>query len=152
MARRYDDAIAEYEKAVAIDGTRASAYAWLGHCYRGKGMFRKAIATYQMAIRLGDRSPSLRIFLGSAYAKAGDQRRARAILEELRTGGSYVAPGELAALYTSLGQRERAFALLEEAYALHDEQLQYLMVEPDFDPLRDDPRYGILLQRVGLRN
>ena len=152
LARRYDDAIAEYEKAVAIDSTQAWPYAWLGHSYRGKGMFRKAIAMYQMAIRLGDRSPSLRIFLGSAYAKAGDRRRAQAILEELRTGGSYVAPGELAALYTSLGQRERAFALLEEAYALHDEQLQYLIVEPDFDPLRADPRYGVLLKRVGLRN
>jgi len=152
LARRYDDAIAEYEKAVAIDSTQAWPYAWLGHSYRGKGMFRKAIAMYQMAIRLGDRSPSLRIFLGSAYAKAGDRRRAQAILEELRAGGSYVAPGELAALYTSLGQRERAFALLEEAYALHDEQLQYLIVEPDFDPLRADPRYGVLLKRVGLRN
>jgi hypothetical protein len=107
---------------------------------------------FKEAIRRGDHSPSLRIFLGSAYAQAGDRRRAQAILEELRTGGSYVAPGDLAALYTSLGQRERAFALLEEAYALHDEQLQYLIVEPAFDPLRDDPRYGVLLERVGLRH
>ena len=152
LARRYDDAIAEYEKAIAIDSTQAWPYAWLGHCYSGKGMFRKAIAMFEVAIRLGDRSPSLRIFLGSAHAQAGDRRRAQAILQELRTSGSYVAPGELAALYTSLGQRERAFALLEEAYALHDEQLQYLIVEPAFDPLRNDPRYGVLLERVGLRN
>jgi DNA-binding winged helix-turn-helix (wHTH) protein/TolB-like protein/Tfp pilus assembly protein PilF len=151
-ARRYDDAIAEYEKAVSIDNTQAWAYAFLGHSYKGKGMFRKAIAMYQVAIRLGERSPSLRIFLGAAYAQAGDHRRAQAILEELRTGGRYVAPGELAVLYTSLGQRERAFALLEEAYAVHDPQLQYLIIEPGFDPLRDDPRYGALLERVGLRN
>ena len=74
------------------------------------------------------------------------------ILEELRTGGSYVAPGELAALYTALGRRERAFALLEEAYARHDPQLQYLIIEPGFESLRGDPRYGVLLERVGLRN
>ena len=151
-ARRYDDAIAVYEKAVAIDSTQPGAYAFLGHAYRGKGMYRKAIAMYQVAIRLGDRSPSLRIFLGAAYAQAGDRRRAHAILEELRTGEAYVAPGELAALYTALGQRERAFAMLEDAYALHDPQLQYLIIEPGFDPLRDDPRYGGLLDRVGLRN
>jgi hypothetical protein len=58
----------------------------------------------------------------------------------------------LAALYASLGERERAFALLGEAYALRDRQLQYLVIEPDFDPLRDDPRYAVLLDRVGLRN
>ena len=151
-ARQYDNAIAEYEKAVAIDNTQAWAYALLGDSYRGKGTFRKAIDMYQAAIRLGDTNPGLRIMLGAAYAQAGDHRRAQAILEELRTGGRYVAPGELAVLYTALGQRERAFALLEEAYAIHDPQLQFLIIEPGFDPLRDDPRYDVLLERVGLRN
>jgi tetratricopeptide (TPR) repeat protein len=149
-ARRYDEAIAEYEKAVAIDNTQAWAYSFLGHSYRGKGRYREAIAMYEAAFRLGDRSPSLRISLGAAHSQAGDRPRARAILRELQTGD--VAPGELAALYASLGERERAFALLDQAFATHDPKLQHLIVEPGFDPLRGDPRYGVLLRRVGLPN
>ena len=149
-ARRYDEAIAEYEKVIAIDGGQIWGHAFLGHSYRGRAMFREAIAAYQEAIRLGDSGPSLQIALGSAYAHAGDQHRARAILESLVKPEGHVAPGELAVLYISLGERERAFALLDEAHALHDLQLQYLHVEPEFALLRNDPRYAALLERIGL--
>jgi hypothetical protein len=53
-------------------------------------------------------------------------------------------------LYTALGEREQAFALLETAYRAHDLQLQYLGVAPEFDPLRSDLRFQDLMRRVGL--
>ena len=46
------------------------------------------------------------------------------------------SPAELAILLTALGEREQAFASLEDAYRARDIQLQYLGVEPGFDPLR----------------
>ena len=61
-----------------------------------------------------------------------------------------VSPAELAALYTTLGEDDRAFASLEKAYAAHDVQLQYLRVDPMLDGLRPDPRFQDLLRRVGL--
>jgi hypothetical protein len=92
----------------------------------------------------------VRISLGAAYARAGDRDRARAILEQLETGRRYVSPGELAILYAALGERERAIASLERAYAEHDLQLQYIGADPAFDGLRNDPRFADLLRRVGL--
>ena len=59
-------------------------------------------------------------------------------------------PKRLACLYIDLGEREKAFASLEKAYAAHDLQLQYLGTEPDLDPLRSDPRFADLMRRVGL--
>jgi len=109
----------------------------------------EAIAAYQRAIELGG-EPGYRIYLGVAYAMAGERGRAQAILKQLETGGSYASPGELAIFYVALGEREQAFASLERAYAARDAQLQFLRVEPAFDPLRSDPRFQDLMRRVGL--
>lgn len=53
-------------------------------------------------------------------------------------------------LYAALGEREEAFASLEKAYLAHDQQLQYLGIDPALDTLRSDARFKDLMRRVGL--
>jgi hypothetical protein len=72
------------------------------------------------------------------------------MLTQLQTSKEYVSPGELAILYTALGEQEQAFSSLEKAYAAHDPQLEFLGVSPAYDPLRSDPRFQDLLRRLGL--
>ena len=114
-------------------------------------MWREAIAAYEKAIKLGLDTPSTRIYLGAAYARAGDRKRAQEILTQLENGHESVSPAELAILYGNLGELDRAFSELEKAYAAHDLQLQYLKVSVGFEPLRSDPRFQDLLQRIGLK-
>ncbi|MDQ3648978.1 MAG: protein kinase [Acidobacteriota bacterium] len=148
-ARQYDQAIEALKETLELDQNFPVAHFVLGYCYAAKGMYAEAIAAYQEAIMLGEDSPSVQIYLGYAYAKAGERERAQAILKRLKTSEGYVSPSELALLYESLGEREQAFVSLEKAFAAHDLQLQYLGVEPTFDPLRADPRFRDLLRRVG---
>lgn len=54
--------------------------------------------------------------------------------------------------YAQLGEKEKAFELLEAAFRSRSSGLVWLKVEPLFDPLRDDPRFGDLLRRVGFAN
>ena len=149
-ARQYDQAIEELKKTLVMDQDYSYTHLFLGFTYAAKGMFPEAIAAYQEAIKLGLDSPSTQIYLGAAYAMGGDRERAQAILTRLQTGDEYVSPGQWAILYVAQGEREKAFAALEQAYEAHDLQLQYLGVEPAFDPLRSDPRFQDLLRRVGL--
>ncbi len=113
-------------------------------------MYREAVASRLESIRLGNSEPSAQIYLGSAYARAGEIDKARAILRRLETGCDYISPGELAILVAALDEREKAFALLEKAYAARDLQLQYLNADFHFDPLRDHPRFQDLVRHVGL--
>ena len=150
LARRYEQAIEIFKKTLELNQNFGATHGALGFAYLGKGMYAEAIAEFQEEIRLNGDDPVAQIYLGSAYAKMGKQEKAQAILQQLEKTKEYVAPGELAVLYTSLGERDKAFASLEKAYATHDLQLQYLKVEPGFDPLREDQRFQDLMRRVGL--
>jgi serine/threonine protein kinase/Tfp pilus assembly protein PilF len=149
-ARQYDQAIEALKKTLGMDQDYPYTHLFLGFTYAAKGMLPEAINAYQEAIRLGLDSPSTQIYLGAAYARSGDRERAQTILTRLQTSQQYVSPGQWAILYVAQGEREQAFAALERAYEEHDLQLQYLGVEPEFDPLRSDPRFQDLLRRVGL--
>ena len=114
------------------------------------GQVAEAVAAYTRAIALGLDTPAAQIYLGAASAHAGDRPRALAVLQQLQSSTAHVSAAELAILLTALGERERAFASLEQAYRARDIQLQYLGVEPGLDPLRSDPRFTDLVRRVGL--
>lgn len=150
FARQFEQAIEVLKQTLEMDQNFIPAHFTLGLAYMGKGMYTEAIAEFQEVIRLDGDSSSRQIYLGTAYAKAGRREKAQTILEQLETSKEYVSPAELAVLYVSLGEREKAFAALEKAYVAHDLQLQYLKVEPGFDSLRDDARFQDLLRRVGL--
>jgi tetratricopeptide (TPR) repeat protein len=123
---------------------------FLGHMYAAQGKHTEAAAAYTQAMTQGLDTPATQVFLGTAYAHGGDRGRALGILARLQSSKEHVSPAELAILLTALGDRERAFASLEHAFEERDIHLQYLGVEPGFDPLRGDPRFRSLLQRVGL--
>ena len=112
-------------------------------------MYPEAIAAFQRAIKISGPTTSDQIFLCRAYAKAGERGQAKALLKQLETTKEHVSHAELAVLYSALGERDKAFAALERAYAAHDYQLQYLGY-PEFDSLRSDPRFQELIRRVGL--
>jgi len=52
--------------------------------------------------------------------------------------------------YLGLGDKEQAFVWLEEAYKEQSNILQFVKTHPFFDPIRSDPRFVDLQQRVGL--
>lgn len=58
----------------------------------------------------------------------------------------------IAGIYTALANREKALHWLEKGYAESGEGLAMLKVDPLLDPLRDDPRFVSLLERLGVGN
>jgi hypothetical protein len=64
----------------------------------------------------------------------------------------YVTPAALANVYIGLGDKERAFFWLEKAYEERSNYIAWMKVFPIVDPLRSDPRFASLLQKVGLKN
>jgi hypothetical protein len=73
------------------------------------------------------------------------------VLGELRAAAarSYVPSYYFAVVHAGLGQRDEALRYLERAYEERSTVLAYLMIDPRFAPLRDDPRFLALARRLG---
>jgi TolB-like protein/class 3 adenylate cyclase len=98
-------------------------------------------------------SPSFRAFLAYGLAAARQQDEARRVLAELHSegGASYVRAEFLAAAYGMLGDRDEAFRQLDRAFEQRSAGMIYLHLDPLYDSLRDDPRLGVLISRIGLQ-
>jgi TolB-like protein/Tfp pilus assembly protein PilF len=150
VARRYDEAIAQLRKTLEIDPTFYYAHYNLGMALQQKGDVPAAIAEYTKAQQLSD-DRVIPVLLASAKAQSGDKDAAIQMLAELEelSQHRYVPPYWRALLYLSLGNRDEAIRRLEQAIADH-EGLTITMIkfDPKLDPLRGDPRFEALMQKV----
>lgn len=149
-ARRYDEAIAQLRKAVELDPAFFYSHYNLGLALEAKGDLPGATAEYEKAAQLTD-DPLVSSLLAAAKAKSGDKNAAEKALAELdrisqnREGCSY----SRAVLYLSLGNNEQALRWLEQSFADRDgSNIGYAKIDPYLDPLRGDPRFEALVQKV----
>jgi serine/threonine-protein kinase len=75
--------------------------------------------------------------------------RLLAELQERKKTG-YVPAAAFVNAYLGLGENDKAFDWLEQAFKEQSSILQLLKVHPYFDPIRADPRFANLVRRVGL--
>jgi serine/threonine protein kinase/TolB-like protein len=146
-ARQYDQAIAQYRKALEIDPMFDIARQFLGKAYALKGLYREAANELQ---RVGSADPEASSVMGFVYAVSGKASEARRVLEQLQAMREhyYVPPWILARVYAGLGENDQAFAGLEQSVRERDERLVWLKVDPMLDNLRSDRRFGELLRRL----
>jgi serine/threonine protein kinase/Flp pilus assembly protein TadD len=147
-----DRAIAQFQKVVTLEPSFAFAHYALGDAFTQKGQYDRAIAAFNRAIELAGRSVNHIGVLGYAYGRSGNIRGAKAHLEELtaRAADGYVSPMWMALIYLGLGDLERLFDCLERAFEERDGSLILITAAVEFDPVREDPRFRSLLQRMGL--
>ena len=84
---------------------------------------------------------------------SGRRAEALGVLKELE---ERYAKGEavgtyLAGVYSGLGEKDKAFALLERDFQQHSGGLPTITFWLSLEDLRNDPRYADLVRRMGLQ-
>ena len=150
MARRYPEAIEQFNNILAMDPQFYYARWAFGLALQFDGQLPEAIAQYKKAAELTD-DPFVLAWLAQGYAQAGQRDEALKLLaqmDELATK-RYVGAWSFAIVHLALGEKEKAIDELERAFRERgDPFITFIKVSPLFDPLRGDPRFQALLAKA----
>ena len=152
LARRYFEAEHEVRSELSIRPDNARALVGLGFILVANHNAREAVNVLEKAASLSERAPATLGLLIYAYAQSGHRAHALRLLQELkgRKQRGYVPAAAFMLGFLGLGDYDQAFFWIEKAYEEQSNILQFLKVNPIFDPVRGDPRFLGLLRRVGL--
>ena len=115
--------------------------------YLHKQLRKEAVAEIRSS---SDSGAPYRAAVGLVLGKTGDRAGAMEVLRELKrrqqsgTAGAF----EVAIVYLGLGDLDQAFAWLDKA--LDDHSVTYIMMDPTFAQLHNDPRFQRIRRRLGV--
>ena len=122
-------------------------YYYLGEYEKSRGQLHRLVT------RFSDNPPTL-VWFSAVYAQRdGNEHEAAKYLKDLQKRYDEGSPGSpawfIALYYCTLNDYENAFKWLQKSYDRHEVEMTWLREEPLLAPLRKDPRYKVLYEKVG---
>jgi len=143
----YEEALAAYQRAIDLDPKSAYAHNGLGNVYRDLGRHDEALAAYRRAIELDPKYALPHNGLGNVYRDLGRYEEALAAYQRaIELDSKLVYPHyNLARLEARWGNKETALQHLERAIALDQRWKGYARKAPEFESMRNNPRFKALV-------
>jgi serine/threonine protein kinase/Tfp pilus assembly protein PilF len=154
-ARKYKQAQYHMDRAIAMNPTAEETFRLQGLILTFDKQYAGAERVLRQALALAPESGTYtKVTLAYSLACAGDLAYARQIAAELeeKRKADYVSPVEFAMVYIALGDTQKALDWVERAVDDRRGWSAYLRVHPVLDPLRGEPRYSALVQRMKFSN
>ena len=153
FSKRYEDAVTQLKKTIALDTAFASPRWYLARCYWMQGNAAESFAEYVRAMTaVGDDETAELIERRSA---AGEPD---AILKDwIEKWAGQISPTgisahDLAILTAHRQNREETLKWLERSVAVRHPWTTWIDAEPEFDFVRDDPRFQEILRKMNLEH
>jgi TolB-like protein/Tfp pilus assembly protein PilF len=145
--------IAQARKTMDLNPDYAYSYLDIGTAHLELGNPETALQWFQKGQGLESSVRSYDALIVRALAPLGRREEADEILGRLeeQSKQQYLRSEIMAMGYAAVDDLDRAFACLERAFQVRSAGLIYLHVDPGYKPLRPDPRFRQLVDRIGLR-
>ncbi len=150
LRRNYEAALESHRRLADLDPMFYKAHSSIGRVLCQMRRYDQAIEAFEKALGLGGVVPSTMAAMGQALALAGRKNDARKCLAELETMAltRYVTSSCFAVVHLGLGEISRSLDWLENSCAQHELATKAIIVHPLWDPLRGEPRFQALVQRI----
>ena len=150
-ARKYQQGRYHIDRAIAMNPTAEETYRIQGLLLTLDKQYAVAERVLREALALAPAGATYtKATLAYSLANAGDPSYAKEVVTELeeKRKTEYVSPVELAQVYIALGDTEKALDWVEKTVDERRGWAAYLRVHPILDPLRAEPRFDELVQRM----
>jgi DNA-binding winged helix-turn-helix (wHTH) protein/TolB-like protein/Tfp pilus assembly protein PilF len=150
LGGQLDEALAYGQRAAEFNRDNSSAYLYLGEIYVQKGMYEEAMKAFSRSHEITKDDGARLGGFGRVYAASGRREQAQKILKKLEAmaGRGEANPYDIALIYNTLGQSDRAFEWLQKTL---DNKVYFHIILLRYDRnlagLRSDPRFTDLLKR-----
>jgi len=154
LMRKPEAAIQGWTRGLQLYSDNAMALDELGKAYELAGQTAEAFARYQEAAAVGGRDEDFLNTLRRAYESKGLQgyweKRLELETKEEEEAGIYFTYNR-AKLHGRVGNTEETLNWLDKAASENSSRLMFLAVELDFEKIRFEPRFQVLLERAQLQ-
>jgi TolB-like protein/DNA-binding winged helix-turn-helix (wHTH) protein len=149
LARQFDRAIELYQSQAQSRPGDLGVHLSLANIYALTGRRAESLSEWRRLAEILEYK-SMSAAIARAQKSGGYKEALRVLAHELEVASqtSYVPFSIIASIYGYSGDRDQAFVWLNKAYDARDGV--DCLRDPIWDPLRSDPRFKDLVQRVGL--
>jgi serine/threonine protein kinase/Tfp pilus assembly protein PilF len=151
-ARQYERSIEYYGHCLEISPEFTAARTDMARSLEHLGRYDEALAEYMLAQPQADGKLEPSSGLAIYLARVGRRDEAAKVVEQLMTmrEKKFISSYGIASYYSVIGEIGTALDWLERAYEEHDGTLVWIKVHPRLDPLRGEPRFRALLEKMKL--
>ena len=147
--REYDRAIEQAKRAIALEPESADPYAIISISYKLMGMEREAFENFLETLRRDGATDAELLELKEAFRESGIGSMIQYNLGRRLTQPN-LRPIAIAVGYSGLEDWDKAFEWLEKSWNEPLEGNENAPSNPQFDSIRDDPRFEQLLRKQNL--
>lgn len=128
----------------------AWGYDWLGMAYCELKDFESSIETYFKAFKLADGTVEVGGGLGHALGLGGEYKLAKQMADYYTVAAktNYLPPVQRSFIHIGIEEYDEALTLLEQAYEENSWFLVFIQIEPWYDPIKDNPRFQALIDKM----
>jgi serine/threonine protein kinase/Tfp pilus assembly protein PilF len=143
---RFAEAERAYRKAIELSPERITAHHLLSIVLALRGEVDAALAEAKLEPAEWGRLTGL----SDVYWRMGRREESDQALAQLEAKHAKDSAFQIAALYAIRGEVDTSFRWLERGLEERDAGLNQVACEPIFEPLHGDPRWPVVLRRIGL--
>jgi DNA-binding winged helix-turn-helix (wHTH) protein/TolB-like protein/Tfp pilus assembly protein PilF len=147
FARRYAESETQWKQLIPLNPNHNLIYGQLVKSLAQQGKETEAFEHLIKLLALEKADVETIGRFRTIYAKSGWPGVTSERIKIAEARGN-ARPYELARLFATVGDKNNAFKYLERAYQERSNMVAVVEVDPELDPLRDDPRYAELVHRI----
>ena len=146
-ARRYEEAEAQFKRLIELNPNHTHIHRRLIIALEQQGNESEAFEYFIKMLIIQKANDAILERYRTVHRTSGWRG---VLIEQIKTAEADANPPsfDLARMYATIGDKNKALEYLEKAYQERSYLIAMLQIEPQLDPLRDDPRYADLVRRI----